>query len=125
MTKCLVNNTFHCHCKNSSYCDPLDKHIVTGDRKFIQFISNYKLRKLKAIVERSYYRENRMINYKKRKECIEKVLLLTIESLSSKYILTKDTLAAWDDKIISMIEERISHLMQKQPPEVFYENRCS
>ena len=125
MTKCLVSNTFHCHCKNSSYRDPLDKHIVTDDRKFIQFISNYKLRKLKAIVERSYYRENRMINYKKRKECIEKALLLTIESFSSKYILTKDTLAAWDDKIISMIEERISHLMQKQPPEVFYENRCS
>ena len=66
-----------------------------------------------------------MINYKKRKECIEKALLLTIESLSSKYILTKDALAAWDDKIISTIEERISHLMQKQPPEVFYENRCT
>ena len=40
-------------------------------------------------------------------------LLSTVESLSSKYILIKDTLAVWEDTIVSMIEERISHLILK------------
>ena len=40
-------------------------------------------------------------------------LLSTVESLSSKYILIKDTLAVWEDTIVSMIEERISHLISK------------
>ena len=47
------------------------------------------------------------------KEPLENVLLSSIESLSSKYNLTKDTFTAWYASLISKVEERISHVMIK------------
>ena len=61
-----------------------------------------------------------MINYKKCQESIKNEVLSTAKSCSSKYVLTKDTLATWDDIIISMIEKRISHLLLSQ-----LSNKCS
>ena len=61
-----------------------------------------------------------MINYKKCQESIKNEVLSTAKSCSSKYVLTKDALATWDDIIISMIEKRISHLLLSQ-----LSNKCS
>ena len=55
----FINNIFQCHCKNSSYCDPHYKHIVTSD---LRFIFNYKLRQL--LPKGSNYNENKSIDYK-------------------------------------------------------------
>ena len=86
----FINSTLRSDCKSFSYCDPQHHLIVTGD---FRFISNCKLRKL--LSNGPYYPENKTINLK-----IQRALL-SKESLSSRYNLTKDK------------KERIFHLMVK------------
>ena len=54
----FVTNSDECNCQNSVFCDPLHKHIVTGD---LRIVENKKLRCL--LTKGSNFREQRTINF--------------------------------------------------------------
>ena len=104
----FVSDIFHSGYKDSSYCDLYHIYITTGKLKFIL---NYKLQDLLSKGPNNC--EDKTINHKKCKESINNLLLLSIESLSSEYNLTKSAVIAWYDAIISEI--RFRHIITNNP----------
>ena len=107
----FVENLPSCECKNSEFCDPHHKHIVTGD---LRIITNQKLRKLFS--KGPNYRECKTLNYKKCKQSIESSLSSSVDNLAAKYKLPVQTFSAWKNKILELVENRIQILKSRNVP---------
>ena len=109
----FVENLSSCDCSNSEFCDPHHKHIITGD---LRLITNCKLRKL--LSKGPNYREPKMLNYRKCKQSIESSLTAAIDTLADKYNVPVNSLLAWKNKIVELVENRIRILKSKKVPSV-------
>ena len=109
----FVENLPSCDCTNSEFCNPHHKHIVTGD---LRLITNSKLRKL--LSKGPNYREPKMLNYRKCKLSIESSLTAAIDTLAEKYNVPVNSLLAWKNKILELVENRIRSLKSKKVPSV-------
>ena len=107
----FVHNLPSCECVNSEFCDPHHKHIVSGD---LRIIENSKLRKL--LTKGPNYREPKTLNYKKCKQSIESAMSSSMESLAEKYKLNVEDLMPWKNKILQLVDKRITQLKSKRVP---------
>ena len=107
----FVQNLPSCDCKNSEFCDPRHKHVVTGD---LRIISNSKLRKLFS--KGPNYREPKTINYHKCKQSIESAITSCIDDLAVKYKLPVQNFFSWRTKILELVDRRIQVLKTRITP---------
>ncbi len=109
----FVQNLPSCDCKNSEFCDPHHKHIVTGD---LRIITNPKLRKLFS--KGPNYREPKTLNYRKCKQSIESSITSCIDNLAIKYKLPVQNFFSWKTKILELVDRRIEVLKSRNTPSV-------
>ena len=107
----FVHNLPSCECSNSEFSDPHHKHIVSGD---LRIIENSKLRKL--LSKGPNYREPKTLNYKKCKQSIESSIEYSVENLVKKYKLNVEDLQPWKNKILELVDKRITQLKSKRVP---------
>ena len=107
----FVRNLPSCECKDSEFCDPFHKHIVSGD---LPVVTNQKLRKL--LSKGPNYREPKTLNYHKCKKSIESSLSSSIDQLAFKYNISVENFSAWKTKILQLTNQRINVLKSKKVP---------
>ena len=107
----FVENLPSCECTSSEFCDPHHKHIISGD---LRIITNQKLRKL--ISKGPNYREPNMLNYHKCKLSIKSSITSAIDAFAEKYDVPVESFLAWKNKILELVEKRITVLKSKKVP---------
>ena len=80
----------------------------------MRIIENTKLRKL--LSKGPNYREPKTLNYKKCKLSIESSLSSSVEVLANKYNLNVEDLYPWKNKILELVDKRITQLKSKRVP---------
>ena len=98
----------NCDCQYSPFVDSDHGHIVTGD---LRIIENQHLRKL--ISKGPNYREPRNINWKKCKEAVEDGTDAFANTISAKCNLRYIDIVPWRNKILQMVDAKITYLKRK------------
>ena len=107
--ECLDNEEYlPCNCEHSYFMDNHHKHIITGN---LGIIKNPKLRKLFA--KGPKYREPVAINWGDVVTNISVGLDECISKWCNKNALRDDLLKPWKDKVIALVQDRISVLQNR------------
>ena len=104
-------NTDLCKCKESKFCDPHHKHVVTGD---LRIVENQKLRKLLA--KGPNYREPVTGNFKHAITKITAAINSCIDSFTEKTKHPKETFLPWKTAVLNMVNLKIDSLERKFKP---------
>ena len=94
---------------NTSFCDPVHKHIVTGDLKVIQ---NNRLRSL--LSKGPKYREQERIRWDKVLDSIQAGITDCQESWSKREHVDRKVLNEWSATLLEQVKAKISKIQQSQ-----------
>jgi hypothetical protein len=102
-----IQNDNACECQSSPFCDPVHKHIVTGD---LRVIKNNRLRSL--LSKGPKYREQERIRWDKVLDSIKAGITDCQESWSQREHVDRKVLNQWSTTLLEEVKSKISKIQQ-------------